>query len=398
MKDPDSEARLSQVRELFDEVSDLSPDQRANFLDSACGDDVDLRLEVETLLGEEESVDSPLDDLVSGLIWPALESLGSNPAHLESWLADDPGSDETDPLIGTTVAHFEIVAQIGRGGMGMVYQARDLNLDRTVAMKFLPPAMSTDQAAKERFVHEAKAASGLDHPNIATVHEIGETDDGQLFIAMGYYPGETLKEMVERGPIEPERVLDFAIQLAGALDRVHGDGVVHRDIKPGNLMVGKEGSVKLLDFGLAKLSYATGHTQVGQMIGTVAYMSPEQAKADAVDHRTDIWSLGVVLYEALTGKRPFDRGDARSTIHAILESEPESPVLPDGDVPGPSGRFLAFAWPKTRTGATRTRATSSLTFSARRKACSRRGGEAGPPGRVAGVGADGSSGALSLES
>ena len=326
----------------------MPADERSAFLDKACGADRALHAEVTALLLESESADSPVEGLVNEMIWPALESLSRDPSGLQDLLDDSPDadSDQVDPLVGKTVSHFEILAPIGRGGMGMVYRARDLTLDRTVALKFLPPSLSSDQQAKDRFIHEAKAASGLDHPNIATVHEIAETGDHQLFIAMGYYPGETLKEKIEKGPIAPEVAIDFAIQLASALDRVHRHGVIHRDIKPGNLMIADEGSVKLLDFGLAKLSYASGHTQVGQMIGTVAYMSPEQARGVEVDHRTDIWSMGVVLYEILTGKRPFDRGDAQSTIHAILEMDPEPPMVPEGEIPEPLKDVLGLCLAK----------------------------------------------------
>ena len=214
----------------------------------------------------------------------------------------------------------------------MVYRAQDRALDRVVALKFLPPSMSSDEAAKNRFIHEAKAASGLNHPNIATVYEIGETEDHQLFIAMGYYPGESLKEKIAKDPIPPEAVLDIAIQLASGMKKAHEHGVIHRDIKPGNIMITAEGTVILLDFGLAKLSYESGYTQVGQMAGTIAYMSPEQARSEAVDQRTDIWSFGVVLYELLTGRPPFRGDNAQSVIRAILEDDPEPPVASDGEI------------------------------------------------------------------
>ena len=194
--------------------------------------------------------------------------------------------------------------------------------------------MSSDEAAKDRFIHEAKAASGLDHPNIASVYEIGETEDHQLFIAMGYYPGESLKEKIAKEPIPPEAVLDIAIQLASGMKKAHEHGVIHRDIKPGNIMITADGTAKLLDFGLAKLSYESGYTQVGQMAGTIAYMAPEQARSESVDQRTDIWSFGVVLYEMLAGRRPFGGENAQSAIRSILEEDPEPPVFGRQGDPG----------------------------------------------------------------
>ena len=230
--------------------------------------------------------------------------------------------------------------------MGMVYRALDQKLDRIVALKLLPPGMNTDRDAKDRFVHEARAASGLQHPNIATVHEIGETDDGQMFIAMGYYPGETLKEVIARGPIPWETALDYATQLATGLKKAHEQGVVHRDIKPGNIMITDDGTVVLLDFGLAKLSHESGYTQVGQWVGTLGYMSPEQARGAAIDERTDIWSFGVVLYEMLTGRRPFDGDNPQTVIRAILEDDPEPPASTDGAFPGPLKEILGLCLAK----------------------------------------------------
>lgn len=327
MKEPEPADPHTRIREIFEEASDLQPDKRAKFLDLACGDDADLRANLEELLGEAEADDSPLEQFAREMVWPALESLGSQPDQLQAWL-DDLNEDEsplTDSLVGKNVAHFKIEKAIGRGGMGMVYKAHDTKLDRIVALKFLPPALNSELAARERFVHEAKAASSLEHAHVAAVHEIGETADQQVFIAMGYYPGETLKAKIDRGCLEPKQALKYAIQLAGALAKVHQLGIIHRDIKPGNIQITEDDEVKLLDFGLAKLSYASGFTQVGSMIGTVAYMSPEQANGKTVDHRTDLWSLGVILYEMLTGRRPFDGEDAQSAIHAIIFADPEPP-------------------------------------------------------------------------
>ena len=192
--------------------------------------------------------------------------------------------------------------------MEVVYLAHDPRLDRHVAIKLLPPNLTRDETAKQRFLQEAKAASALDHPNICTIFEINETPDGQLYLVMAHYEGETLKERIAKGPLALDDAIDIATQVGQGLAKAHEAGIVHRDIKPANLMVTADGTVKILDFGLAKLAGAEGTTQTGTTLGTVAYMSPEQAKGQEVDHRTDIWSLGVVLYEMLAGTPPF-QGD-----------------------------------------------------------------------------------------
>ena len=194
---------------------------------------------------------------------------------------------------GSQLGPYEIVSQLGSGGMGVVYEARDPRLKRTVAIKLLPPDLTKDATAKQRFLQEAQAASALDHPNICTIFEINETDDGQLYLVMAHYEGETLKERIERGPLELDDAIDIATQVGEGLSRAHAAGITHRDIKPANLMVATDGTVKILDFGLAKLAGSEGVTQTGTTVGTVAYMSPEQALGQEVDHRTDIWSLGV---------------------------------------------------------------------------------------------------------
>ena len=226
-------------------------------------------------------------------------------------------------LVGRTVSHYQILEKLGGGGMGVVYKALDTKLDRMVALKFLPPHLSTRAGAKARFIHEAKAASALDHTNICTVYDIDETDSGQLFIVMACYAGETLKKKIERGPLPVEDALDYALQVAEGLGRAHEEGIVHRDIKPANVLVTERGVVKIVDFGIAKVLARTQLTQTGATVGTVSYMSPEQARGEGVDARSDLWSLGVVLYERLTGERPFKGDYEQAVIYSILNVDPE---------------------------------------------------------------------------
>ena len=225
-------------------------------------------------------------------------------------------------MVGTTVSHYRITEPLGQGGMGVVYKALDLRLDRPVALKFLPPDLTRDPEAKQRFIHEAKAASALQDPNVCVVHDIDETPDGRLFIVMEYLGGETLKTKIERGPMPVEEAADVARQVAHGLASAHAHGIVHRDVKPGNILVTPGGAVKIVDFGLAKLAGGSTVTRTGSTVGTTAYMSPEQARGEAADHRTDIWSFGVVLYEMLSGVRPFKGEYPMVAIYSILNQPP----------------------------------------------------------------------------
>ena len=222
---------------------------------------------------------------------------------------------------GRTVSNYELLEEIGRGGMGIVHKARDRRLDRLVALKFLPSYLSSDEEAKQRFLVEAKAASALDHPNICTIYDIGQTPDGLLFLVMPYYKGETLAQKVARGPLPIKDVIDYAAQAAEGLSRVHEADIVHRDMKPANVMVTDRSLVKLLDFELAKVPNSN-LTKTGTVLGTVAYMSPEQVLGHRTDAKTDLWSLGVIMYEMLTGEPPFKADYEQVVLYSITQEEP----------------------------------------------------------------------------
>ncbi len=227
-------------------------------------------------------------------------------------------------LVDKTLSHYKILEKLGEGGMGVIYRAEDLKLKRTVALKVLTESFTQDEESKRRFILEAQSASSLQHNNICTIHEIDETPDGQLFIAMDYYTGETLKQRIRRGTLEVKEILDIARQTAEGLKKAHENGIVHRDVKPANIFITEDGSVKLLDFGLAKRKDRTQFTKERTKFGTVDYMSPEQIKGERVDQRTDIWSLGVTLYEMVAGKPPFQADYEQGMVYLILNQEPEN--------------------------------------------------------------------------
>ena len=302
------------IKEIFAQALALLPEQRPSFLDAACQGDAALRQELGALLTHYEDAPAYFERLAGSV----LPQQGGRQPHARAT-----GSDP-HRLVGQVVSHYHILEQLGDGGMGVVYKARDTKLDRTVALKFLLLALSTDDEAKARLVHEARAASSLDHPNIGAIHEINETADGRLFIAMAYYAGETLKQKIVRGPLPCAEALGYAVQVAEGLAWAHEAGIIHRDVKPANVLVTERGRVKIVDFGIAKMPDIS-MTQTGSTVGTVAYMSPEQAQGERVDHRTDIWSWGVVFYEMLTGMRPFQGRYEQAVLYSIV-NKPHRPM------------------------------------------------------------------------
>jgi serine/threonine protein kinase/tetratricopeptide (TPR) repeat protein len=226
---------------------------------------------------------------------------------------------------GTIIAEkYKILEKLGEGGMGIVYKALDMTLNRDVALKFLPPEYTRDIEAQERFIREAKAASALDHPNICNIHEINKTEDEQVFIVMAYYEGQSLKGKIKRGPMKQKDVVDIALQVALGIAAAHKKGIIHRDVKPTNIILTNDGTAKILDFGIAKLSGQEGLTRPHSTVGTVSYMSPEQARGDEVDVRTDIWSLGILMYEMITGRLPFKGDNTQAILYNVMNEEPRS--------------------------------------------------------------------------
>src|SRR5947208_10296771 len=292
-------ARFQTIEEIYRAALDQEPDQIGAFLDTACEGDELLRRKVEALVAFHQRVGSFIETSAVGLATRIIEN------------------GQADLLVGRTIGHYKLSKRIGTGGMGDVYLATDITAGRKAALKLLPERFTSDAERLKRFQQEARALVGLNHPNILTVYEIGE-DHSTHYIASELIEGETLRQRLMRGRMEVSEAVDVAIQVASALTAAHEAGIVHRDINPGNIMLRRDGYVKVLDFGIAKLAEQEAppampkdealllvETKMGSILGTVPYMSPEQACADPVDKRTDIWSLGAVLYEMVTGHAPF---------------------------------------------------------------------------------------------
>ncbi len=235
-------------------------------------------------------------------------------------------------MIGSTISHYRIVQRLGRGAMGLVYKAQDLKLERPVAIKLISRDIALNPEQRTRFEREARTASLLDHGNICTIHEFGETPEGELYIVMGFCPGENLRTRLERGPLPLKEAVNIAEQIAQGLAKAHSLGVIHRDIKPANIMLLPDGVVKIVDFGLARLPLDVGLTNTGGVVGTVPYMSPEQLRGDPLDRRTDLWSWGVTLYEMLAGDRPFESGSEATIMRSIMDLDPPSLTARRADV------------------------------------------------------------------
>src|SRR5881392_2095656 len=309
-------ARLQTIEEIFYAALDQEPDDVARFLETACEGDQVLRRKVEALLASRQRVGNFIEDSALGIATRIIEN------------------GQADLLVGQTFGHYKISKRIGSGGMGEVYLATDVTAGRKAALKLLPARFTGDAERLKRFQQEARAVVGLNHPNILTVYEIGE-DHSTHYIASELIEGETLRQRLTRGRMELSEAVDVAIQVASALAAAHEAGIVHRDINPGNIMLRPDGYVKVLDFGIAKLAeqevpvtiptdeaLLLVETNLGSIVGTARYMSPEQALGAPVDKRTDIWSLGVVLYEMVTGHQPFTGETPREVMTSILEKEP----------------------------------------------------------------------------
>ncbi len=306
--------RWEEIQASFDEIVELDASERAAHLATLASRDPELHRALKSMLEADAAASAELAAIDAAFLPPS-----------------DPHPDPLG-LAGRSISHFDLREALGSGGMGVVYRAHDKRLARSVALKFLLPHYNLDASAKARFLREAHAAAALDHPNLCTVYEVGTSDEGWLFLAMALYEGETLRARLTRdGPIPVREALEIARQIAEGLQAAHAAGIVHRDLKPGNVMLLPDGAVRILDFGLAK-ARDQSVSETGARFGTVSYMSSEQIRGENVDGRADLWALGVVLYEMLTGRKPFGGDEDVAIAHAILHDEPELPSMHRSDI------------------------------------------------------------------
>src|SRR5438128_1633090 len=327
------------IKTLLQSALEREPGERPAFLAAACAGDESVRKEVESFIISHEPAGGFIEE-------PAFEVMAES---LENNQAE---------VVGRTLGHYKILESIGKGGMGEVYRARDTRLGRDVAIKVLPPAFSTDADRLRRFEQEARAASALNHPNILVIHDVG-TENGSPYMVTELLQGETLRQRLDTTTIPPRKAIDYALQIARGLAAAHDRGIIHRDLKPQNLFITRDGQLKILDFGLAKLiqpaiplqaeaptMLAGAHTASGMVMGTAAYMSPEQVRGQAADHRSDIFSFGAVLYEMLTGQRAFRGESPIETMNAILKEEPAELLEANRNVPAGLERVVSHCLEK----------------------------------------------------
>ena len=371
--------RWNHVDQLLQSALDIPAVERDAYLRNVCGGDQRLEEEVHSLLAAHDRADRFLAAPAIDLAARELAGGGS---------ADDIPAGR-DPLIGQTLSHYRIVASLGGGGMGVVYKAEDTRLRRSVALKFVSEELSRDPEALSRFAREAQTASALNHTNICTIYDIGE-QDGRSFIVMEYLEGTTLQDRLGAGSLSLNTLLDVGIQIADALDAAHSAGIIHRDIKPANIFIASRDRVKVLDFGLAKMRASTtpqvdvttiAGTRQGVVMGTAAYMAPEQARGEAVDHRADIWSFGLVLYEMVKGTRP------PQAVRLRVEASPElERIVSKCLETDPALRYQHAS--DLRTDLERLRRGQGATVAppaalGRRRGCSRTAGLSSPPSSTA---------------